>query len=132
MNSNIVHRHAVNIMNPQYQELIDKPDSSFNARDIDAVLLLMHIDVLWPNGWEGGYVKGHEEVRDYWTRQWKELDPHVDPVALKERPNGQIEVNVHQVVKDLQGKTLFDGMVKHIYALENGLIKSMEIEKPEE
>lgn len=117
-------------MTQQYQKLIQQAYSSFNARDIDAVLLLMHTDVWWPNGWEGGYVKGHAEVREYWTRQWKELDPHVEPVAFKQRPNGQIEVDVHQVVKDLQGKVLFDGMVKHIYALENDLIKSMEIEKP--
>ena len=119
-------------MTPQYQKLIQQAYSSFNARNIDAALLLTHTDVLWPNGWEGGYVKGHKEVRDYWTRQWKKLDPHVDPVTFTERPDGQVEVDVHQVVKDLQGKILFDGMVKHIYVLENGLIKSMEIEKTEE
>ena len=42
----------------------------FNARDVDAVLAYLTSDVEWPNGWEGGYVHGHDEVRDYWTRQW--------------------------------------------------------------
>ena len=89
----------------------------------------MHPEVHWPNGWEGGYVTGHKEVRDYWTRQWKELDPYVQPIGFKERQDGQIEVEVHQIAKDLQGKVLFDGIVRHIYTIEDGLIKNMAIEK---
>lgn len=115
-------------MLPQHQDLITKAYLAFNARDIDTVLQILHPQVKWPNGWEGGYVKGHEEVRDYWTRQWKELNPNVEPVAFKEKQDGQIEVEVRQLVKDLQGKVLFDGLVKHIYTIENGLIKNMEIE----
>jgi hypothetical protein len=117
-------------MMPPYQNLIKQAYTAFNARDIDAVLLLMHTDVHWPNGWEGGYVEGQEAVRDYWTRQWKEIDPHVEPVGFKERQDGTIEVDVHSVVKDPAGKLLFDGMIRHVYTVEDGLIKSMEIEKP--
>ena len=29
---------------------------AFNARDLDATLAGMHVDVEWPNGMEGGYV----------------------------------------------------------------------------
>ncbi len=114
----------------QYQDLIKEAYSAFNARDIDAVIKTMHPQVNWSNGWEDGYVKGHEEVRDYWTRQWKELNPNVEPVAFKEKQDGEIEVEVHQIAKDLQGNVLFDGIVKHIYTFENGLIKNMEIEMP--
>jgi hypothetical protein len=116
-------------MASQYQSLIKKAYSAFNARDIDEVLSAMHPQVRWSNGWEGGYVTGHEEVRNYWTRQWKELDPNVEPTGFKERQDGSLEVEVHQIVKDLQGKVLFDGTVKHIYTIEDGLIKTMEIEK---
>jgi hypothetical protein len=73
---------------------------------------------------------GHDGVRSYWTRQWKELDPSVEPVSFEERQDGQIEVEVHQVVKDLQGKVLFDGIVKHIYTIKDGLMQHMDIEKP--
>jgi nuclear transport factor 2 (NTF2) superfamily protein len=110
------------------QDLLKKAYDAFNARNIDAVLMLMHPDVHWPNGWEGGYVDGHEQVRDYWTRQWKEIDPHVEPVSYKEAGDGRIEVKVRQLVKDLQGKLLSDSMVNHIYIIEDTLIKSMEIE----
>ncbi len=41
----------------------------FNDRNIDAVLALFHTHVKWPNGWEGGYVQGHDQVRAYWLRQ---------------------------------------------------------------
>jgi nuclear transport factor 2 (NTF2) superfamily protein len=118
-----------NTMSALNETLLKKAYDAFNARNINAVLLLMHTDVHWPNGWEGGYVDGHEQVREYWARQWKEIDPHVEPLAFKEREDGRIEVEVHQVVKDLRGKLLSDGIVKHVYTIEDNLIKNMEIEK---
>ncbi|MCP3782577.1 nuclear transport factor 2 family protein [Micromonospora sp. A3M-1-15] len=36
---------------------------AFNQRDIPALLAAMASDVRWPNGWEGGTVRGHDEVR---------------------------------------------------------------------
>ena len=101
---------------------------AFNKRDIAQVLTTMHPDVHWPNGWEGGYVNGHDEVKNYWTRQWKELNPLVEPTAFNERQDGRLEVKVHQIVKDLQGNLLFDGTVKHIYTLQDGLLRRMDIE----
>jgi hypothetical protein len=117
-------------MKEQYKNMINHAYEAFNERDIDTVLSYMHQDVHWPNGWEGGYVEGHDEVRAYWTRQWKEIDPNVKPVSFKENESGQIEVEVRQMAKDMNGNILFDGVVKHVYTIDNGLIKSMEIEKP--
>ena len=37
--------------------------NAFNARDIEAVLAVTHVDVDWPNGMEGGRVLGHDEER---------------------------------------------------------------------
>ena len=87
----------------------------FNARDIDAVLASLHPDVVWANGMEGGHVHRHEGIREYWTRQWSMFDPHVDPIAFSRAPDGAVVVEVHQVVHDLEGKPLFDGMVGHIF-----------------
>jgi ketosteroid isomerase-like protein len=111
------------------QNIIVSAYQFFNARNIDAVLALMDENVHWPNGWEGGYVEGHAAVREYWTRQWKELDPRVDPVEFAEARDGRITVDVHQVAKDMQGNLVFDGMVKHVYTIKDGLIETMEIEK---
>jgi hypothetical protein len=108
--------------------LIKDAYAAFNARNIDGALSTFHADVQWPKAFEGGYVSGHEEIRKYWTRQWSEINPRVEPTAIKERPDGTVEVTVHQVVKDLQDALLFDGTVKHIYTLQDGLLQRMDIE----
>ena len=110
------------------QTLIKKAYAAFNARDIDAILQVMHPDIRWPKAWEGDYAYGHDEVRVYWERQWKEIDPKVMPVGFRERENGTFEVEVDQLVKDLDGKVLFDGKVKHIYVISDGLLQQMDIE----
>jgi ketosteroid isomerase-like protein len=111
--------------------LIEDAYAAFNARDIDAILQVMHPEVKWSKAWEGDYANGHNEVRAYWERQWKEIDPHVTPVGFHERENGTLEVEVDQLVKDLDGHTLFDGKVKHVYVINNGLLQQMDIELAE-
>ncbi|WP_373331272.1 ketosteroid isomerase [Salmonirosea aquatica] len=76
----------------------------------------------------GGHISGHGEIKQYWTRQWTEINPKVNPIGFKERQNGDLEVEVHQKVKDLHDNLIYNGMVKHIYTFENGLIKTMDIE----
>jgi hypothetical protein len=109
------------------RELLASAYKHFNARDIDAVLNLMHAQVDWPNAMEGSRVHGHAEVRDYWTRQWAIVDPHVEPTDFTSEPGGRTAVHVHQVVRDLTGKVLLDHMVQHVYLVQDGLIRSMEI-----
>jgi ketosteroid isomerase-like protein len=55
------------------QMLIAEAYAAFNGRDIDGALSLMSENVSWPKASEGGRVVGKEEIRAYWTRQWKEL-----------------------------------------------------------
>lgn len=110
------------------RDLLTAVYAGFNARRMEEVLALMSVDVDWPNGQEGGRELGREAVRAYWTRQWAALDPHVDPVAMSERTDGCIAVDVHQVVKDLAGNVLLDRMVVHVYRIDRGLIERMDIE----
>lgn len=110
-----------------YIDLLNRAYQAFNARDIDSVLALMHSDVDWPNGWEGGYEHGHDAIRTYWIRQWQQLDPCVLPTSFQLRSDGKIEVGVHQVVKDLAGQIIADGQVNHIYTLKEGKIARMDI-----
>lgn len=109
------------------RELIQAAYRAFNARDIDAVLALMHSNADWPNGMEGGRVHGHAEVRDYWLRQWKILDPHVEPIGFTDVGDGQTIVDVRQVVRDRSGNLLLDRTVQHVYSIRHGLIERMEI-----
>lgn len=113
----------------ELRDLILKTYAAFNARDLDAALAVMHPDVDWPNGMEGGYVHGRSGIRDYWTRQWGLIDPSVEPTRVEPDGTGRIVVDVHQMVRDLSGKVLADQMVQHVYSVQDGLIKHMEIRK---
>jgi hypothetical protein len=107
--------------------LIEQAYSSFNKRDIDGVLALMTEDVSWPKASEGVKIIGKEEIRAYWTRQWSEVDPHVEPLAMTEEDGGKVRVRVHQLVKSLKGDVLWDREVLHIYTVKSGLIAAMDI-----
>jgi ketosteroid isomerase-like protein len=108
-------------------ELLEKMYAAFNRREIEGVLDLMHSDVDWPNGWEGGRVLGKAAVRDYWKRQFEVLDPNVAPKKFTREADGRIAIEVHQVVHDKSGKLVLDQMVQHVYEIWDGLIRRMEI-----
>jgi ketosteroid isomerase-like protein len=101
--------------------------AAFNRRDVPALLAAMTPDVAWPNGWEGGTVRGRDEVRDYWTRQWAEIDPTVVPTGFGLEDDGRIAVTVHQVVRDAAGAVIADRTVTHVYRFDGALVSEMEI-----
>jgi hypothetical protein len=110
------------------EQLLRQAYAAFNARDIDGALALMHPDVDWPNGMEGGRELGHEAVRAYWTRQFGLIDSHVEPLGFDRDDEGRIVVDVHQVVRNLEGSVLSDGRVRHVYTLRDGLVSRMDID----
>ena len=116
----------------QFEDVIKKAYAAFNERNIDNALSTMKSDVQWSKAWEGGYITGHNEIKQYWTRQWTEINPKVEPIGFVERENGSLEVKVHQIVKSLDENIMFDGLVKHVYTFQEGLIKTMDIELVEE
>lgn len=103
----------------------------FNARNMENVLAALDPDVVWANGMDGGHVHKREGVRSYWTRQWSQIDPHVHPIAFATGPDGEIAVEVHQVVHDLDGNLLADMKVGHLFRIENGLVKRFDIRQDE-
>jgi hypothetical protein len=108
-------------------ELLSAAYSAFNARDIDAALATMGPDVAWPKAFKGGFARGHQEVRAYWTEQWSEIDPRVEPDSFHPESSGRMLVHVHQVVRDLAGALVADGHVGHRFTIESGLIRTMEV-----
>jgi hypothetical protein len=108
-------------------ELLIAVYAAFNRRDVETVLALMHPNVDWPNAMGGGRVRGHDEVRAYWRRQWDIIDPRVEPLRMADDETGNTVVDVHQVVRDLSGSVLKDMLVKHVYCFRDGLIERMDI-----
>jgi hypothetical protein len=106
---------------------IERAYSAFNKRDIDGALALMTQDVSWPKASEGGKVVGKEAIRAYWSRQWAEFDPHVEPLAITEGDGGKVRVRVRQIVKSLQGDVLSDSEVLHVFTMNAALIAAMDL-----
>ena len=100
---------------------------AFNARDLDTALASMHPDVDWPNMIEGGREHGHAAVREYWQKQFETTDPRVEPERVTLLGDDQVVVDVHQVVRDLEGNVLSDGRVQHVYKLRDDLIERMDV-----
>ena len=107
----------------------------FNARDIDGVLVALADDVAWANGMDGGHVHGHDGVREYWTRQWAQVSPHVAPVSFERAADGAIVARVIQTIRDLDGNPLEgqthglkDKTVGHVFTLRDGKVARFDIQ----
>lgn len=116
---------------PSTKTLLTQAYAAFNQRNIASALALMSESVSWPKASEGGRVVGKEEIRAYWTRQWQQFDPHVEPLEIIDHPSGITEVKVHQLVKSLSGDLLSDSEVWHVYTIANGLIERMDLKQDE-
>jgi hypothetical protein len=110
------------------EEQLRRLYAAFNARELDAVLASMHRSVDWPNAIDGGRVRGHDDVRAYWTRQFTEIDPQVEPVGFAWRSGDRVAVDVHQTVRGLDGAVLAEADVVHVYTFWEGRVERMEIE----
>jgi hypothetical protein len=103
----------------------------FNARDIDGVLERLAPGVDWPNGMTGGREVGREAVRRYWTKQWAEIDPRAEPLAIDFDESGKAHVRVDLLVKSLDGKVLMNRQAEHVYEFEGPFISRMTIVETE-
>jgi hypothetical protein len=99
----------------------------FNVRNIENIIGRLDPMVKWANGMEGGYVFGHDGVRNYWARQFTLVNPRVEPVSITAEGN-KVRVMVHQVVHDPAGNLLVDQMVDHVFELEDNKIISFNIQ----
>ena len=118
-------------MPDEREELLRGAYAAFNVRDIERALVLMHPDVDWANGMEGGRVHGHDAVREYWTRQFGTIDPHVEPEEFTATADGAVAVKVRQLVRNLDGEVTADSYVTHVYRFRDGLVERMDIEPAE-
>jgi hypothetical protein len=101
------------------EQLLLRTYAAFSARDVESALTAMHPDVARPNGMEGSTVLRHRGIRAYWTRQWRMIDPSVEPMGFTSTANGRVAVEVHQVVRDLAGNIVKDPVIRHACAFED-------------
>ena len=118
------------IMNSDRQFLQNLYDA-FNNREIETIISVMHPDVKWANGVEGGFVYGRDAVREYWTNQYKVIQVQLETLKFETDENNRNVVTVYQVIKDLQGNLLADATIQQIFTIEDGLISLYEIGETE-
>lgn len=109
-------------INDFFQELY----RDFNDGHIDLVIANMTEDVKWENGMDGGYVYGHNGVREYWTRQFTMVSSKVVPLEIHTE-NELVKIKVHQVVRDVTGTLLADEIVYHLFHLQDNKIAEFNI-----
>ena len=110
------------------EQVIHQIYNGFNTRDMEGVFALLTDDVAWANAMEGTHVHGKDAIRDYWTHQWSVIDPHVEPLKIAKAADASLVVDVHQVVKNLDGQTLIDETVKHAFRLDGGRVQRFDIQ----
>lgn len=104
--------------------------NDFNTRNIDAVIAKMSASVKWANGMEGGFVSGHDGVREYWKRQFAIVSSQVTPLEITS-VGDEVHGKVHQVVHDTGGNLLADQIVMHRFTLSDGEISEFNIAEAE-
>jgi hypothetical protein len=63
--------------------------------------------------------------------QWKEFDPHVEPLEVIEQEGGITDLKVRQLVKSLGGDVISDSEVWRVYTIANGFIERMDLKESE-
>ena len=109
------------------QHFLQNLYDAFNKREIETIISLMRPNVKWANGVEGGFVHGRDAVREYWTNQFKAIQPELETLKFETDKQNRNVVTVHQIIKDLQGNVLADAEVRQIFTIEDGLISLYEI-----
>jgi SnoaL-like domain len=113
------------------QQFLQNLYEAFNKGEIETIISVMHPDVKWANGVEGGFVYGRDAVREYWTNQYKVIQVQLETLKFETDESNRNVVAVHQIVRDLQGNLLADATIQQIFTIENSLISLYEIGETE-
>jgi hypothetical protein len=115
-------------MENQIHSLIKKAYEAFNSQDIKSAITTFHENIEFQKEFNGNYLKNQNQIIEHWTNGWKEFSVKDKPINIIERTDNKFEVTVHQIVKDKQGKILSDGILKHIFTIQDNLLLRLDIE----
>ena len=107
------------------REILMQTYRGFNERDIESATEFLAPDVDWPNVGTGGREHGRSAVRRYWENQWREIDPHVEPLVIKIEGD-RAHVRVHQLICALNGTVLSDKKIEHVFTFDGAFIARMD------
>jgi len=88
------------------QQFLQNLYEAFNNRELETIISVMHPDVKWANGVEGGFVYGRDAVREYWTNQYKVIQMRVLDKTRLIRTLGQLSSEIITQLEDVVLLTL--------------------------
>jgi hypothetical protein len=108
-------------------ELLEAAYPLFDAREVEALLLLLTEDVEWPDVAGGTVLHGRDAVRRYWQAQLAAAAPRVRPLEYVAVGDDVVAV-VEQRVDDHQGRPLVPSTtVFHRYSFAGDLVRRMVV-----
>ncbi len=75
----------------------------------------------------GGPTRGRDDVRAYWQKQWREIDPTIEPMRINITADGTARVLVDQLIRSLKGEVLQNRRVEHIVEFEGPFISRLTV-----
>lgn len=115
-------------MAPEAEALLGAAYAAYNRRDAEHLLTLVTDDVEWPDGERR--MRGKHALREYWLEQWSRSRTHDAPGGFTLLPDGRVIVDIHQVVRTLDGTVVSRGEVTHVHRIRDGLIARPDIDGP--
>lgn len=100
---------------------------ALDTKDVDAVMALLHSDVDVTDQLNGDRrLRGAAEVRAYYVWAFTLINVENTPTAFHPRPDGGMEVRIHQHVTSLDGALWHDGPVDYSFDFQDGLILRLD------
>lgn len=79
------------------QQFLQHLYEAFNKGEIETIISVMHPEVKWANGVEGGFVYGRDAVREYWTNQYKVIQVQLETLKFESEFNSKQAMQTGQL-----------------------------------
>lgn len=112
----------------QAQTLLTRLFDAYNLDDWAAFSTLVTPDIDWPNQTGDGRLIGHDALKSNWQENRRSIRVEWVPVAFTTLPDGRVQVDINQSVYNAAtGQLWSDTLVRHAYALRDGLVAQVDV-----
>ncbi len=95
---------------------------ALDAKDVDAVMALVHPDADLPDQLDGARLQGAAAIRAYYQRAFGMIIAESTPVTFQDGPDDSLDVRVHHHVTSLEGGLWADEPSDYRFLFRDGLI----------
>lgn len=107
---------------PGSRAVVDALWPALTARDLDAVIALLHPDIDWQDNLNGGRHVGRDAVRAYLSEVMATVAIVSTPINIMPSGPDRYLARVNHVVRNRDGQLWGQEVVSHVLVLREGLI----------